>query len=65
MLLLDRGDHRLAAAAGQVHVEQHHVGEEPPDDVDGGPDVLGLADHFDVAAKFGSNTGAEQPVVVD
>ena len=33
--------------------------------LDGGPDVLGLADHFDVAAKFGSNTGAEQPVVVD
>src|ERR1700761_895461 len=65
MLLLDLGDDGLAAAAGQVHVEQDHVGQQLADQFDGRSDVCGLADHFHPRAKFGAHARAEQAVVVD
>ena len=46
MLLLDLGDDGMAAAAGQVHVEQHDVGQEPSDQLNGGGDVVRLAHHL-------------------
>src|SRR6185437_15581556 len=62
---LGRGDHGLAAAAGQVHVEQHHVRLQLGDHLDRGLDVVGLADHLDLVAELGPDAGPEQAVVID
>src|SRR6516165_1971175 len=65
MRRLDRLDHRLAAAAGQVHVEQHHVGQHRGDQLDRGLHVVRLAHHVDLPAELGADPGAEQAMVVD
>jgi hypothetical protein len=65
MLLLDRGDDGMTAAARQVHVEQNHIREEPPDQLDRRGDVVRLADHLHPAAELGAYARAEQAVVVD
>ena len=62
---LDRLDHGLAAAAGQVHVQQHDVRPQLGDQLDRGLHVVGLAHHLDLAAEFGADPGPEQSVVVD
>ena len=54
-----------AAAAGQVHVEQHHVG---PLLVHHGDRLLhrcGLPDHRDARVEVGLEPGAEDGVVID
>ena len=65
MLLLDRGDDRLAAAAWQVDVEQHHVGEELVDHLDRRAHVIRLAHHLYPVADLGADPRAEQAVIVD
>ena len=62
---LDRLDHGLAPAAGQMHVEQHHIGNDRGDQVDRGLHVVRLAHHVNLLAQLGADPGAEQPVVVD
>src|SRR3984957_15372175 len=63
--LLHLGDDRVTAAARQVHVEQHDVGELAPDQLDGGGDVIGLAHDLDLPAELGPHPRAEQAVVID
>ena len=55
----------MAAAAGQVHVEQHHVGQALADELDGGTRLVGLAHHLDRVAQLGLHAGAEHGVVLD
>src|SRR5580692_1322059 len=62
---LDRLDHGLAAAARQVHVEQHHIGPQRGDQLDRGLHVVRLAHDVDLPAKLGADPGPEQPVIVD
>ncbi len=61
-----RPPHHLgAAAAGQVHVEEHHLGLVRDDRGDGLVDVGGLGDDVDRGAELGAYAGAEHGVVVD
>ena len=55
----------LAAAAGKVDVEQDDVGDPLVDELDGGVDLVGLADHLDGLAQLGPHPGPEHGVVVD
>ena len=57
--------HLDAAATGQVHVEQHHLGLVRGDRGDRGVDVLRLGDDVDVGAELGAHAGPEHGVVVD
>ena len=57
--------HRDAAAAGQVDVEQHHVRLRGQDHLDRARGVGGLADDGHRAAELGADAGAEHRVVVD
>jgi hypothetical protein len=65
VFLLNLGDDGVPAAAGQVDIEQDHVGEQPPDQLDGRGDVLRLPYHLDPRTELGPYAGAEQAVVVD
>src|SRR6478672_4581056 len=65
MRSLDRLHHGLAAATGQVHVEQHHVRQQLADQVDRGLHVVRLTDDLDLPAELSPDPGPEQPVVVD
>jgi hypothetical protein len=60
----ERADHVLPASAGQMHVEQHDVGQALGDAVDRGRDVIRLADHIHLGAELGPDPGPEEPVVV-
>src|SRR5215467_7098166 len=62
---LQRGDHGLPTAAGQVHVEQDDVGEARGDPGDGRLDVLRLAYHVDAVPELGPDPGPEQGVIVN
>ena len=55
----------MAAAAGQVHVEEDDVREAAGDPGDRGPDVVGLAHHLNLVAQLGADPGPEQGVVID
>ena len=57
-------DYPVAAAAGQVHVEEHYVGNPLPDQLDGRVHVVRLADHLHGGPNGGSHPGPEQVVVV-
>jgi hypothetical protein len=52
VFLLHLGNDGVPAPAGQVHVEQHHIGQQPLDQLDGRPDVVGLAEHLHPGAEF-------------
>ena len=65
-----RPPHHLdAAAAGQVHVEQHHLGLVLGDRGDRLVDVGGLGQDLDLAGagggQLGADAAAEHGVVVD
>src|ERR1022692_3847069 len=62
---LDRRDDGLPAAAGQVHVEQHHIGQAAGDQRDRGLHVIRLADDLDLVAELGPDPGAEQAMIVN
>src|SRR5262249_14500647 len=62
--LPDGGDHGLATAARQVHVEQDDIGSHLGDQVNGRGHVIGRADHARRAAKFRRPPGPDQPVIV-
>src|SRR5262249_1966813 len=61
----DSRDHRLAAAVGEMDVEQHDVGIELADQRDGLGDAAGLADHLEPRPELAADAGAEEGVVVD
>ena len=61
----DAAQHGLAAAAGEVHVEQDDVGEALTDQLDGGGHLVGLAHHLDGVAELGPHPGPEHGVVLD
>src|SRR6185295_4915309 len=61
----DLHDHGLAAAVGQVHVEQDDVGIELLDQRDGLEDGAGLADDLHTRTKSCAYARAEEIVVVD
>ena len=61
----DARDHGLAAAVGQVHVEQHDLGIELADQRDRLGHAAGLADDVDDALQLAAHAGAEERVVVD
>src|SRR6266702_3775348 len=62
---LDRRDHRLAAAAWQVHVEQDDVGDAFGDQRDRRFHVLRLADDLDLVAELGPDPGTEHAMIVN
>src|ERR1022692_1795514 len=62
---LDRRDDGMPAAAGQVHVKQHHIGQAPGDQRDRGLHVIRLADDLDLVAELGPDPGAEQAMIVN
>ena len=53
-------EHGAAAAAGQVDIEQDHVGLARVDLRDRGGDVAGLPDHLYGRFDLGADSGAEQ-----
>ena len=55
----------VPAAAGEVHVEQDHVGQALADELDGGRRLVGLAHHLDRVAQLGPDAGPEHGVVLD
>ena len=61
----DLRDHGVAAAVGQVDVEQDDVGIEIADERDCLRDGAGLADDLDGVAELGPDARAEEMVVVD
>jgi hypothetical protein len=63
--LADRLQDRLAAPAGQVHVEQDHVRAGPADAVDGRVHLAGLADDLELGPQLGPEPRQEEVVVVD
>ena len=62
---MDAAQHGVAAAAGQVHVEQHDVGEALVDELDGRLGLVRLAHHLDRVAELGLHAGPEHRVVLD
>ena len=54
----------VAVAAGQVHVQQHHVRPGPRDHVHRGVDVRGLADDLQRRVQLGLDPRPEHAVVV-
>src|SRR6266702_8973725 len=62
---LDRRDHRLAAAAWQVHVEQDDVGDAFGDQRDRRFHVHRLADDLDLVAELGPDPGTEHAMIVN
>ena len=56
---------RQPAAAREVHVEQHDVGEAFDDQLHRGASLVGLAHHLDGAAELCLHAGAEHGVVLD
>src|SRR5690606_34759757 len=52
-------------AAGQVHVQQHHVRPRRPDHLDRLVDIARLPDDLDAAAQLRLDPGTEHLVVVD
>ena len=62
---LQRLDDRLAAPAGEVDVEQHHLGLGGPDPLHGRLDVAASPSTVDAVAQLGPHAGAEHLVVVD
>ena len=65
MVGLDRLQHGLAPSLGEVHVQQHDIGNTLDDQLDGGVHLVGLADHLHLVAQLGPHAGTEQVVVVD
>ena len=61
----DAAQDGVAAAAGEVDVEQDHVGQALADQLDGGRRLVGLADHLDRVAQLGPDAGPEDGVVLD
>ncbi len=53
------------AAAGQVHVEEHDVGQALADELDGGGRLVGLAHDVDGVPELGLHAGAEHGMVLD
>src|SRR6516164_6054678 len=64
MFRLQRRHHGLAATAGQVHVEQHDLGQDRADRGDRRHHIVGLAHDLHVVTEFGPHPGPEQPVVI-
>ena len=55
----------LAAAAGQVDIEEDDVGEALADQLDGGIHLVRLADDLDGVAELGPHAGPEDGMVLD
>ena len=62
---LDCLDHRLAAASGHVHVEQHDIRQPFRDQLDCRWDLVRLPDELDRVAELAADSGTEQVMVVD
>ena len=61
----DAAQHGVPAAAREVDVEQHHVGEALADELDGGRGLVRLTHHLDRVAQLGPHAGPEDGVVLD
>jgi hypothetical protein len=65
MVREDARQHGVAAAAGEVDVEQDDVGDALVDELDGRLDLVGLADDLDGVAELGPHAGPEDGMVLD
>ena len=55
----------VAATAGQVHIEQHHVGQALADELDGGGGLVRLADDLHRVTQLRLDAGPEDRMVLD
>ena len=58
-------DHGLATTVGHVDVDEDDVGKPFPDELDGGPDLVGVSDDLDRVPELGPDPRQEEMVVVD
>ena len=65
MVREDAAQHGVPAAAGQVDVEQDHVGQALVDELDGGGGLVRLAHHLHRVAQLGLDAGPEHGVILD
>jgi hypothetical protein len=65
MVREDPVEHGVTAAAGEMDVEQDHIGDALVDELDGGVDLVRLADDLHGVAELGPHTGPEDGVVLD
>ena len=65
MMRQHAAQHRQPAAAGQVHVEEHDVGQAFTDELGGSSGLVRLPHHLDRVPELGLHAGAEHGVVLD
>ena len=58
-------DHRLAAPARHVYVDEHDVGQPLADHLDRRLDLRSVTDHIDMRGQFSLHPDAEDVVIVD